>query len=133
LKPSQGSLRSEAAKPKPQNPSQPKGTPMKPTAALTALQVGAEHKLVAPEKAQTLIDAWIMATLARNAIVLVRGKRVDQLPQPGPQLAQVAGAAGWNPEDSQEFLGHYLRVTRRARKVVDEVFWGEVISEHDDY
>jgi len=37
LKPSQGSLRSEAAKPKPQNPSQPKGTPMKPTAALTAL------------------------------------------------------------------------------------------------
>jgi len=40
---------------------------------------------------------------------------------------------GWNPEDSQEFLEHYLRVTRRARKVVDEVFWGEVISEHDDY
>ena len=102
-------------------------------ATLTALQVVAEHKLVDPEKAQTLIDAWIMATLARNAIVLVRGKRVDQLPQPGPQLAQVAGAAGWNPEDSQEFLEHYLRVTRRARKVVDEVFWGEVISEHDDY
>ncbi|WP_289003489.1 DUF6636 domain-containing protein [uncultured Kingella sp.] len=37
MKPSQGSLRSEAAKPKPQNPSQLKGTPMKPTAALTAL------------------------------------------------------------------------------------------------
>ena len=31
---------------------------------------------------------------ARNALVLVRGKRVDQLPTPGPQLAQVAGAAG---------------------------------------
>ena len=64
--------------------------------------------------------------------MLVKGKRADQLPQPGPQLAQVAGAAGWNPEDSQEFLEEYLRLTRRARKVVDEVFWGEVISEREE-
>ena len=48
-----------------------------------------------------------------------------QLPQPGPALAQVAGAAGWDPEEYQEFFENYLRVTRRARKVVDEVFWGE--------
>ena len=43
----------------------------------------------------------------------------------GPQLAQVAGAAGWPPEENQEFLESYLKLTRHARKVVDEVFWGE--------
>ena len=69
--------------------------------------------------------AWLTATRARNALVLVRGKRTDQLPPAGPQLAQVAGAAGWEPSRYQEFLEYYLKVTRRARQVVDEVFWGE--------
>ncbi|MDO4631803.1 MAG: bifunctional [glutamine synthetase] adenylyltransferase/[glutamine synthetase]-adenylyl-L-tyrosine phosphorylase [Corynebacterium sp.] len=106
---------------------------LKTPSTLKVLEVVAQHQLVEPDKVQMLIDAWLMATLARNAIVLVRGKRIDQLPQPGPQLAQVAGAAGWKPEDSQEFLEDYLRLTRKARNVVDEVFWGEVISDHDDY
>lgn len=100
---------------------------------LAVLDVVAAKKLVAPDKIHTLIDAWLLATNARNAIVLVRGKRKDQLPHPGPQLAQVAGAAGWDPEESQDFLEEYLRVTRRARNVVDEVFWGEVVPEHGEY
>ena len=84
------------------------------------------------EQVSSLREAWLMATDARNALVLVRGKRVDQLPQPGPQLAQVAGAAGWAPEGNQEFLEAYLKLTRHARRVVDEVFWGEAESfEHD--
>lgn len=91
-----------------------------------------KHEIIAPKQAQQLREAWLLATDARNALVLVRGKRVDQLPHPGPQLAQVAGAAGWPPEDNQEFLEHYLRVTRLARRVVDEVFWGEAESfEHE--
>lgn len=102
---------------------------LKNTSTITALDVIAEHSLLAPSKAAILKDAWLTATKARNAIVLVRGKRVDQLPQPGPQLAAVASAAGWLPEESQEFLEHYLKVTRRARTVVDEVFWGEPIRD----
>ena len=50
---------------------------------------------------------------------------MDQLPQPGNHLAQVAGVAGWAPEDNQEFLEAYLKATRHARRVVDQVFWGE--------
>ena len=57
--------------------------------------------------------------------MLVSGKREDQLPAPGPQLAQVAGSAGYDPDDQQEFLEDYLRITRRAHRVVEEVFWGE--------
>ncbi|GAA1471073.1 bifunctional [glutamine synthetase] adenylyltransferase/[glutamine synthetase]-adenylyl-L-tyrosine phosphorylase [Corynebacterium felinum] len=106
---------------------------LKSPSTLEVLSVVAEKGLVPRAKVDMLIDAWLMATRARNAIVLVKGKRTDQLPQPGPQLAQVAGAAGWGPEDSQEFLEEYLRLTRRARGVVDEVFWGEVLSEHSDF
>ncbi|WKD57301.1 Glutamate-ammonia-ligase adenylyltransferase [Corynebacterium capitovis DSM 44611] len=79
-------------------------------------------------KARTLRAAWLAATKARNALVLVTGKRTDQLPAPGPQLAQVAGSAGYSPEEQQKFLEDYLRTTRRAHKVVEEVFWGENLS-----
>lgn len=99
---------------------------------LRVLDVLEKEEIIPPSQVQDLRAAWLMATDARNALVLVRGKRVDQLPTPGPQLAQVAGAAGWPPEENQEFLESYLKLTRHARKVVDEVFWGEAESfEHD--
>lgn len=92
---------------------------------LAALDVIAEHKVIDPIKAETLKIAWLDATKARNALVLVRGKRTDELPPSGPHLGAVATAAGWQRNQTQEFLDHYLKVTRRARLVVDEVFWGE--------
>lgn len=99
---------------------------------LEVLDALEKHELLREDQVTDLRDAWLMATDARNALVLVRGKRVDQLPTPGPQLAQVAGAAGWAPEENQEFLDAYLKATRHSRKVVDEVFWGEAESfEHD--
>ena len=99
---------------------------------LRVLDALEDNEVIPVEQVQELREAWLLATDARNALVLVRGKRVDQLPAPGPQLAQVAGAAGWEPERNQQFLEHYLKVTRHARKIVDEVFWGEAESfEHD--
>ena len=99
---------------------------------LRVLDVLEEHEVLPVQQVRDLREAWLLATDARNALVLVRGKRVDQLPAPGPQLAQVAGASGWDPDNNQDFLEHYLKVTRHARKVVDEVFWGESESfEHD--
>ena len=87
-----------------------------------------ETQVLPAEQVESLREAWLMATDARNALVLVRGKRVDQLPTPGRQLAQVAGAAGWKPDENQYFLDAYLKATRHARRVVDEVFWGEAES-----
>jgi glutamate-ammonia-ligase adenylyltransferase len=75
----------------------------------------------------TLREAWLIASHARNALVLANAKTPDQLPPPGSQLAQVAAAAGWDPEDSQGFLDTYLKKTRLARKVIDRVFWGEEV------
>ena len=91
---------------------------------LTALEAIAEAELIAPSDAEQLRDAWLTATRARNALVLVRGKPTDQLPGPGRQLNAVAVAAGWPNGDGSEFLDNYLRVTRRAKAVVNKVFGG---------
>ncbi|OEY04212.1 bifunctional glutamine-synthetase adenylyltransferase/deadenyltransferase [Corynebacterium sp. BCW_4722] len=93
--------------------------------ALDYLAELGDVEVLRAEDARTLRTAWLTATRARNAIVLVTGKRTDQLPAPGPQLAQVAGSAGYDPDDQQEFLEDYLRITRRAHRVVEAVFWGE--------
>ncbi|MBC3185162.1 bifunctional [glutamine synthetase] adenylyltransferase/[glutamine synthetase]-adenylyl-L-tyrosine phosphorylase [Corynebacterium sp. zg-331] len=95
------------------------------TSTLEVLDVLEAESIVPAEQVRVLREAWLEATNVRNALVLVRGKRTDQIPEPGPQLAQVAGAAGWDPAQYQAFLEDYLRKTRRARRVVDQVFWGE--------
>ncbi len=91
---------------------------------LGALEAIAAAELVSESDAEQLRDAWLTATRARNALVLVRGKPTDQLPGPGRQLNAVAVAAGWGGGDGGEFLDNYLRVTRRAKAVVSKVFGG---------
>ena len=78
--------------------------------------------LIPPSDVAQLREAWLTATRARNALVLVRGKPTDQLPGPGRQLNAVAVAAGWRNGDGGEFLDNYLRVTRRAKAIVNKVF-----------
>ena len=81
------------------------------------------------EDAAELRAAWELASRARNAVFLVRGKPGDQLPRPGPELVGVARACGYGPdEDAGRFVDDYRRVTRRARGVVDRVFYGQTGS-----
>ena len=94
------------------------------TSTLEALDGIAAAELIAESDVALLRAAWLTATSARNALVLVRGKPSDQLPGPGRQLNAVAVAAGWPNDDGAEFLDHYLRVTRRAKAVVNTVFGG---------
>ncbi|WPF68000.1 bifunctional [glutamine synthetase] adenylyltransferase/[glutamine synthetase]-adenylyl-L-tyrosine phosphorylase [Corynebacterium sp. 21KM1197] len=95
------------------------------TSTLEVLDVLEDQSILPSDQVRVLREAWLEATNVRNALVLVRGKRTDQIPEPGPQLVQVAGAAGWEPAQYQVFLEDYLKKTRRARRVVDQVFWGE--------
>jgi glutamate-ammonia-ligase adenylyltransferase len=92
------------------------------TSTLESLDVIAANDLVAADDVDLLRQAWLTATRARNALVLVRGKPTDQLPGPGRQLNAIAVAAGWQNDDGSEFLDNYLRVTRRAKAVVRKVF-----------
>ena len=92
------------------------------TSTLETLNAIGAAELIAEGDVELLRKAWLTATRARNALVLVRGKPTDQLPGPGRQLNAVALAAGWDSDDGGEFLDNYLRVTRRAKAVVRKVF-----------
>jgi glutamate-ammonia-ligase adenylyltransferase len=92
------------------------------TSTLETLDAIGAAELMPESDVDLLRQAWLTATRARNALVLVRGKPTDQLPGPGRQLNAVAVAAGWPTPDGSEFLDHYLRVTRRAKAVVRKVF-----------
>ncbi|MBI3212482.1 MAG: bifunctional [glutamine synthetase] adenylyltransferase/[glutamine synthetase]-adenylyl-L-tyrosine phosphorylase [Mycobacterium sp.] len=94
------------------------------TSTLEALDAIGAAELIAEGDVDLLRQAWLTATRARNALVLVRGKPTDQLPGPGRALNAVAVAAGWPNDDGSEFLDNYLRVTRRAKAVVLKVFGG---------
>ncbi|RWA19598.1 glutamine-synthetase adenylyltransferase [Mycolicibacterium brumae DSM 44177] len=92
------------------------------TSTLECLDIIEEVGLVGGEDVDKLRTAWLTATASRNALVLVKGKPTDQLPGPGRFLNAVAVAAGWPDDDGGAFLDNYLRVTRRAKVVVREVF-----------
>ena len=94
------------------------------TSTLQTLDAIGAAELIERDEVDLLREAWLTATRARNALVLVRGKPTDQLPGPGRQLNAVAVAAGWHNDDGSEFLDNYLRVTRRAKAVVLKVFGG---------
>jgi glutamate-ammonia-ligase adenylyltransferase len=92
------------------------------TSTLETLDAIAAARLLGEADVELLRQAWLTATRARNALVLVRGKPTDQLPGPGRQLNAVATAAGWRNGNGNEFLDNYLRITRRAKSVVRKVF-----------
>ncbi|MBX7453209.1 bifunctional [glutamine synthetase] adenylyltransferase/[glutamine synthetase]-adenylyl-L-tyrosine phosphorylase [Mycolicibacterium sp. 3033] len=94
------------------------------TSTLDTLNAIGAAELIAEGDIELLRHAWLTATRARNALVLVRGKPTDQLPGPGKLLNAVAVAAGWPDGDGGEFLDNYLRITRRAKAVVRKVFGG---------
>ncbi len=63
---------------------------LRTTSTLEGLQEAAEAGLLRREDADELAAGWRMATRARNAVMLVKGKPGDQLPRSGRELAAVA-------------------------------------------
>lgn len=76
----------------------------------------------------TLRDAWLMATRIRNIQMLVTGKSQDQVSTDLVDLRLMSDALGL--ASGPALLEDYRRVTRRARAVFDEVFYG--INEFED-
>ena len=97
---------------------------LRTTKTLEALQVAVEHDLLSLSDAEGLAQAWRFASRARNATVQVRGKAADQLPRDARERAAVAAILQYQPGESDVMLNDYLRAARRARAIVDKVFWG---------
>ena len=90
---------------------------------LTALDAARDAGLLDAADADALDRAWRPVSRLRNAITLVTGKSGDQLPRDARERAAVASILGYGPGRSDEMVNDYLRTTRRARAVVDRVFW----------
>jgi glutamate-ammonia-ligase adenylyltransferase len=98
---------------------------LRTTSTLDGLREAGEAGLLTAEEVSELTAAWTLATRARNAVMLVRGKPGDQLPRSGRELAAVAYALGYPTDgDPGVFLDDYRRTARRARTIVERVFYG---------
>ncbi len=96
---------------------------LRTTRTLPALDAAVEAGLVAADDAETLATAWRLVSLVRNAITLVRDRASDTLPHEIRERAGVAFVCGYPVDQGGTLQEDYLRVTRRARTVVDRVFW----------
>ncbi|MGC9667210.1 bifunctional [glutamine synthetase] adenylyltransferase/[glutamine synthetase]-adenylyl-L-tyrosine phosphorylase [Planosporangium sp. 12N6] len=95
---------------------------LRTTRTLDALAAAGQAELVDADDAADLDAAWRLATRVRNALTLVRGRAIDQLPRHGVDLAATVQVLGGDHGDPQEFLDEYLRTARRARQAVERVF-----------
>ncbi|MBA8825562.1 glutamate-ammonia-ligase adenylyltransferase [Saccharopolyspora lacisalsi] len=102
---------------------------LRTTSTTEGLRAAARVGVLEETDVETLVEAWTLAMRARNAVMLVRGKPGDQLPKQVRELAAVASALGYSGVDTGEVLDTYLRVTRRARAVVERVFFDEPVQD----
>ena len=98
---------------------------LRTTKTLDALEAAVAAGLLDQNDAEALREAWLLASRARNATVLVRGRAADQLPGDARERAAVARIMGYEPGRTTEMVNDYQRAARRARRVVDRIFWGE--------
>ncbi|AKH82038.1 glutamate-ammonia-ligase adenylyltransferase [Streptomyces sp. CNQ-509] len=90
-----------------------------------ALAAAREAGLLDAEDARILDDAWLLATRLRNAVMLVRGRPGDTFPAAERELGAVARYFGYGPGQAGELPEEYRRTTRRARAVVQRLFYGD--------
>jgi glutamate-ammonia-ligase adenylyltransferase len=116
---------------------------LRTTRTLAALDAATEARLVEAADAAALRAAWRFAARIRNAITLVRGRPGDTLPAKQEELTAVArllgykpaatemseraaanGASSWSDTPAAALEEDYRRTARRARKVMDALFYG---------
>jgi [glutamine synthetase] adenylyltransferase / [glutamine synthetase]-adenylyl-L-tyrosine phosphorylase len=96
---------------------------LRTTRTLDALRTAAAAGLLERGDATTLEQAWLLASRVRNALVLVRGRPADTVPSDTRELAALAHVLGYAPGRTGQLVEDYLRATRRARAVVERVFY----------
>ncbi|MFB7451521.1 bifunctional [glutamine synthetase] adenylyltransferase/[glutamine synthetase]-adenylyl-L-tyrosine phosphorylase [Streptomyces sp. NPDC056194] len=97
---------------------------LRTTRTREALAAAHAAGLIPTEEAQTLDEAWVLATRVRNAVMLVRGRPGDTFPSAPRELAAVGRYLGYEAGHVGEMVDDYRRITRRARAVVEELFYG---------
>ncbi|MFI6872360.1 bifunctional [glutamine synthetase] adenylyltransferase/[glutamine synthetase]-adenylyl-L-tyrosine phosphorylase [Streptomyces sp. NPDC050400] len=97
---------------------------LRTTRTREALAAACAADLIPGEDAAILDEAWVLATRVRNAVMLVRGRAGDTFPSDGRELGAVGRYLGYGPGHVGDMLDDYRRITRRARAVMEERFYG---------
>ena len=97
---------------------------LRTTRTRAGLAAACAAELISVEDASILDEAWVLATRVRNAVMLVRGRAGDTFPSDPRELAAVGRYLGYGPGHVGDMLDDYRRTTRRARGVVDVLFYG---------
>jgi len=110
---------------------------LRTTKTLDALAAAVDAGLVEQPDAAALAASWQLAARIRNAIMLVRGRADDSLPSRHTELTAVARLLGYRPdgvdkgsgvetvEPAQALEEDWRRAARRARAVMERLFFGE--------
>lgn len=100
---------------------------LRTTRTLAALDAAAAAGLLDDADADVLREAWLLSSRLRDALVLWSGRAggagADVLPHERRALAALARLAGYGPGSGAELEETYLRTGRRARAVVERVFY----------
>jgi glutamate-ammonia-ligase adenylyltransferase len=89
-----------------------------------AMAAAVRAGLLSADDAAALKAAWELAARIRNAIVLVRGRPADTLPNKHSELTAVARLLGYPPGDAAQALEQdYRRAARHARAVMERLFY----------
>ncbi|WP_414169435.1 bifunctional [glutamine synthetase] adenylyltransferase/[glutamine synthetase]-adenylyl-L-tyrosine phosphorylase [Streptoverticillium reticulum] len=97
---------------------------LRTTRTREALAAAQAAGLISTDDARILDEAWVLATSVRNAVMLVRGRAGDTFPVDPRESGAVARYLGYEPGHVGDMLDDYRRTTRRARAVVEELFYG---------
>jgi glutamate-ammonia-ligase adenylyltransferase len=92
------------------------------TGTMEALDALAEVGVLASDDYGVLADAYRFLERTRNRWFLVKGSPDDSLPRQPEDLARLARSLDTTATDLRE---NYRRVTRRARRVVERLFYGK--------
>ncbi|WP_017572670.1 [protein-PII] uridylyltransferase family protein, partial [Nocardiopsis halotolerans] len=107
---------------------------LRTTGTLEALRAAVAHGLLDEEDGAVLEPAWRLASRVRGMVMLVRGRGGDSLPSDLRLRAALAGAMGYSSGEDEEGVWEgpaeqltedYLRATRRARAVMERVFYDD--------
>ncbi|WP_055489725.1 bifunctional [glutamine synthetase] adenylyltransferase/[glutamine synthetase]-adenylyl-L-tyrosine phosphorylase [Streptomyces sp. TP-A0356] len=96
---------------------------LRTTRTRSALAAACAAGLIPAEEAEILDEAWVLASRVRNAVMLVRGRAGDTFPSESRELAAVGRYLGYGPGHVGDMLDDYRRTTRRARTVVEDLFY----------
>jgi glutamate-ammonia-ligase adenylyltransferase len=97
---------------------------LRTTRTLDALAAAGRAGLLTVGQVDALVASWRLATRIRNALMLVRDRAEDQVPHQGVALSAVGRAMGYPPAfDPGRVVDDYRRTARRARRVVEDVFY----------